>query len=669
MMMKESRVIEQQSRLSEPLASCYPWLVLPHCEDESRQTFCSISKPFKSIVKSTSKFGIKQVLGHSYGWLIISRKAIVKPAIRHEFISLWNPVSSESINLPPLDLNPDQEIFAASLLSPPGNPDSVVLVFDHIVESFIFCKIGDKNWTTIPANETGMEMEIIDDEPSHYNRFLDCCPVNYKGRCYVAMSGELKVIEQVNPNQIMLRSLNCNLPPLDLSTSACHQRYLVESRGQLCVIYITLGGLDFRQVLDIEIFGLDSLTMEWSQVKSSKDRAFFFSMNSYYAISCAANKSGIEGGFVYFSSGTDKILYFFNIEDRSISIRLPFKNFLPRTTPFWFKPDSRSVKKKTEVSQIIRREVKRGGEEKQIETSLKLKSRSFHPWLMFADKGNGRALHTFIAPNLGGRHMMNIPESIIDFDIRYSKEGWLLMSSKVEGDLMFFYNPSRKNLIPVPPRTLWDANHSFGFSRSPTSPAGCIIVGISMGLFSYLNLSRDEQWHQEWRDDDPYFTPTHTSPVYFNEAFYFLGQEGNLGVLWFEESNDELLYHWDILETPTNPCDSFDQSYLLECDGNIFAVSVDNLGEDIGVYKLNKTTMAWHKVRDIGKYMFFVSSSSSFSMVAKTPGMGNKIYFPKIKGKEIVYYCLRTGKYGSFGSKQEAANFYSTTEYLCSAWI
>ncbi|XVF70664.1 hypothetical protein PTKIN_Ptkin11bG0180500 [Pterospermum kingtungense] len=248
--------------------------------------------------------------------------------------------------------------------------------------------------------------------------------------------------------------------------------------------------------------------MESSQMKNSKDRAFFFSMEASYAISCPANESGIEGGFVYYTSGTDKILYSFNIEDRSISICPPstnfsprstpfwfipdLRNFSPRSTPFWFIPDLRSINKKTEVNPIM----KQREEEKQMETSFKLKSHSLSPWLIFADKGEyGRTLHTFIDPNLGGRYSMNIPECIIDFDIRYSKEGWLLMSSKVRGDLMFFYNPFIKQLVSVPPKPEWNPCHSPGFSCSPTSP-DCIIVGIPRSI-SGLSVWKEGEWHLE----------------------------------------------------------------------------------------------------------------------------------------------------------------------------
>ncbi|EOY12366.1 Uncharacterized protein TCM_030890 [Theobroma cacao] len=442
-----------------------------------------------------------------------------------EFWVTLMAVSSELISLPPLDLKPDQRITTGSLLSPPGNPGSMVLEFEEIVKSFIFCELGDKKWTEIPAEEMDVKMQIMDNEPSARNRLLCSSPVNYKGKWYVPMSRKIKVIDQVKPKHMVLRSLNCMISNRSWY-SYCEDRYLVESCGELCVIEVTWGGVNACQVLNIEISRLDFSTMEWSQVRSAKDRAFFISNFSVYAISCPANESGIEGGFVYYTVGTDRCLYSFNIEDKSISVSLPWVN-LPKSwsTPFWVMPDLR------EYMHLF------------IEPSARMLACLLQISYDFIDSplfdspkpednqilGNSRTLHNFMDPKPGGRYLMNIPEPIIDFDIRYSKEGWLLMSSR------------------------------------------------DRGMF------------------------------------------------------------------------------------------VDNLGER--VFEFDYSSRAWHKVRDLGNYMFFVSTPSSFSMVAKTPGMENKIYFPKIKGEEIVYYCLRTGKFRTFGSKQFAANFYNTTEYLFSTWI
>ncbi|XVE80383.1 hypothetical protein DITRI_Ditri14bG0135400 [Diplodiscus trichospermus] len=655
----------EHDRFLEKLGPHYPWLVFPRCEDhQSRTTFCSMSQPFNTYGKGTSKFRIRKILGHSHGWLIVSRKTIKKSATWREFLLLLNPVSSESIDLPPLDLKPDQEISTASLLSPPGNPSSLVLVLQRKVVSFTFCKIGDKIWTKMPAKKMDNELQITDDEDSDCHWYLHWSPVN------------LRINE------------------------------------------ITKGGINFDNVLDIEISSLDFTTMEWIQLKNPKNRAFFFSDNTPYALSCAANESGIAGGFVYFTLGTDKILYSFNIEDKSISVSLPWMNPPPRSAPFWFVPNLLKppciTNPKTKIDPIVQKADRFSSHKNEAEvrnlcdlpidiigliaenlylvdymnfrsvcktfklvaphiqwneTSFKLQSHSLPPWLMFADQN--RSLHTFIDPNLGGKYLMGIPQCMIDFDIRYSKEGWLLMPSKVVDESMFLYNPFANEPISLPPNANWETCHSFGFSSLPTSP-GCIIVGISLFTVTFLRLG-DEEWQGIWRDDYGNFTTNHNSPVFFDGAFYFLGREGKLGVFSFYESYEDdgvwTEWEWDVLEKPRKPCKSFGHNYLLECDGKLFSVFVDNLGESVGIFELNKTAMCWRKVRDLGNYIFFVSASSSFSMAAKIPGMENKIYFPKIKGEEIVYYCLRTGKYRTFGSKKVAANFNNTKEYLYSCWI
>jgi hypothetical protein len=78
--------------------------------------------------------------------------------------------------------------------------------------------------------------------------------------------------------------------------------------------------------------------------------------------------------------------------------------------------------------------------------------------------------------------------------------------------------------------------------------------------------------------------------------------------------------------------------------------------------------MTWIRVESLGNYMLYVSCSSSFSVKAKTPGMENKIYFPRFCGESMVFYSLETGKYHSIESK-DVVDFYSSREKMYCGWI
>ncbi|OMO53425.1 hypothetical protein COLO4_36746 [Corchorus olitorius] len=111
------------------------------------------------------------------------------------------------------------------------------------------------------------------------------------------------------------------------------------------------------------------------------------------------------------------------------------------------------------------------------------------------------------------------------------------------------------------------------------------------------------------------------------------------------------------------------QNFLVECDGKLLLVFVD---ESVHVYKLNfEPVMVWEEVNSLGKHALFLSPSSCFSQIPNCSDMENKIYFPKLFGDVLVYYCLRTHKFytAGAGNKQVVPDFYNTTQFLSSCWI
>ena len=85
-----------------------------------------------------------------------------------------------------------------------------------------------------------------------------------------------------------------------------------------------------------------------------------------------------------------------------------------------------------------------------------------------------------------------------------------------------------------------------------------------------------------------------------------------------------------------------DQNYLVECDGELFSVFVGDMRKWVQVFKLNESKMTWIKVENLGNHMLYLSCSSSFSVMAKTPGMENKIYFHIFCGQSMVFFSLET---------------------------
>ncbi|KAI3979494.1 hypothetical protein MKX01_001686 [Papaver californicum] len=90
----------------------------------------------------------------------------------------------------------------------------------------------------------------------------------------------------------------------------------------------------------------------------------------------------------------------------------------------------------------------------------------------------------------------------------------------------------------------------------------------------------------------------------------------------------------------------------------------------VKVFRLDIDKKLWVKVESLGKYMLFISNTSSLSAMAPNSQMENKTYFPRFHGEDIVYYSLDTCKYHTFGSQQYSGlDFYNTKEQLYCIWI
>ncbi|XVF03876.1 hypothetical protein REPUB_Repub05bG0030700 [Reevesia pubescens] len=601
-----------------------------------KENFWDISLPLddspdhQSIPNST-------VWASSFGWLLISQEEEHSESCNSYQFSVWNPESTKVIKLPLLNLKPNQKIRAGTLLSPPGNPD----IYRQDARNFI----------------------------------SDGCIAHCNGKLYASTvrKGRIMLIEESTSKNLKLRPLkNCRLPR-SFSPSNCGSRYLLDFCGQLCAIEVAWGGVDYQDIINFEASKLElsGKRMKWVKVESAKDQAFFLSDN--YAFSCPVNESEIEGGCIYFSQ--NKRLYSFNIEDKRISVSLPLENLLESENPpllamrdFRFgnpqaKPENTIISTlEAEKDEKIVIEDNSEGQGRNIcelpfdvleliaknlylvdyinfrfvcntfrlvaphikwrEASFKSQSQSLSPWLVFP-KGKLCSIHNFLDPQRGGKYLSKSPEDLLDAVIRYSKDGWLLMCNP---NFMSFYYPFKRKVIKLP-QVSRGGECCFGYdlSSSPTS-LNSILVGSNSCAIYYFCWQEGE-WIEYMPPDYFDFEVNQNSPIYYDGAFYFLSRDGKLGVFALKDGQVSC----KILRELESPCDSYCYNYLLECNGNLVSVFVDD--QMVHVYKLKFTTvMAWEKIT-------------------------------KFRKSCIVY------KFYTCGNKEVVADFNNTTEFLFSSWI
>ncbi|KAL3511942.1 hypothetical protein ACH5RR_024659 [Cinchona calisaya] len=244
-------------------------------------------------------------------------------------------------------------------------------------------------------------------------------------------------------------------------------------------------------------------------------------------------------------------------------------------------------------------------------------------WLMF-NKQSTSTYH-FANPSYKENYISDLPE-LSDALLRYSKDGWLLMSRGYYS--IFFFNPFTKEEIDLP-----DIPEKW----------------------TYLKIKTDLD-----------FEPSNCNPVFYNGVFYCLARDGKLGIF---DPNRKIL--WRVLHQPQPPfIDMVDESYLVECEGQLLSVFLDNHGKMVSLYRLDKLQTSWKTVKNLGDKMLFLSHCSSFA-VKNDDGMENKIYFPRFDegGNGIMFYCLKTRMFQTFGRKFSSKNLYGIEKKLHCCWI
>ncbi|GLT42955.1 hypothetical protein SLA2020_169320 [Shorea laevis] len=678
-------------------------LLFFHSRGYEKMSLWSIGDEKHQLVKTTPpELHGKEILAYSHGWFILLHKVI-----RTLMFSLWNPLTLESICLPGLPLKSTQEISFCILSSPPGDFDSMLILFETKAPSFIWCSIGIgigyKRWKRqdIKAKSWKMKNYYCLFAPVICNGTLYCClQSHHRG------SFRLVKIKLSMPNYRLPLILFDEFIPVPegyfKATIAC--AYMLESCGELFVVYLIKGRLCAQVVISVEVFKLDFLAMVWNKVESIKNRAFFVSKISSF--SCPAT-SEVKGNHVYFTLYGDKSLYSFNMDDKTVSVSLACPNLpISGSSTIWIKMPSdlrlgNMLIRQTKGDSHVRRKQIKPPEQaegdferlpldmllsigmclmphdymnlRSVNTRFRLATpptprrradlkgdNSLPPLLMFCRKGD--SICRFI-DLCGEKYHMDIPNSQLKDVTRCdSREGWCLM---LKGEhSMFLWNPFQERVIWLP--NLPHGGLPFFRVSFSSSSNWVVLIGLTYDRCAfYIDhiFWAEGQWHNLSTKNTELQLHGCNNFAFYHEAFYTFCENGKL--LSFRKGGELKFF-----ERANQPCSS-PQSYLVECDGKLMSVFVGFLGSWVRIFRLNgktESTMVWTEVENLGNHTIYVSQYSSFAIPA-THGMGNRVYFPRFYGKNAVYYSLVSKKLHPHGTEEVLNSFYNTKEQLCSNWI
>lgn len=694
------------------------YLAVIHGEDSQTLTLCSAAgdDDRELLVKEMPlQFRGKSFRASCGEWIIVWGD------INNSGYSLWNPLTAEIVGLPdPTDLHPESKIGDRILTSPPGNPNSMVILYEKGENSFRYCRIRDLIWhkQLISSNLD----DEVDGQVFSLINFVTC---DWRIYCRSTVSHKLVVID-IKPDGLDMSIFNAHVPWYREPRWYCGLSYLVESGGELFYIILFLNETtkNSSSVGAIHVLRLNIASEEWTKIESFPDRAFFLGHSSRF--SCPAPQPGIQANHVYFqfTDRGDCSLYSLNMKDKTVLCSLPCPKFSDSChTCLWIKSDSRLIdlnRKSKQECICLEEETKfaNGGVMKPatiegdfgmfdldiqlaIASCLKLQDYlrfrvvnswfrsiappirwtksvlegyegydSLPPWLMLWEVG--RSICTFIDPLCDDeRYFMSIPHCEENYSfLFYAKGGWCLV---VQGNhRMIIWNPFSKTIIPLPHILSTDIIAGCGFSSSPDSPDCAVALIFRFGLKYWLDYTYlgGEVWRRYSfkRNGLDLYTDNH--PVFLNGAFYFLDDSGKLGIfresedIQVDEDGDVVLNH--LIDSP---CEFFHQKFLLECDGKLLSVFVGFLGRFVRIFKLDDNNTVWLEVETLGDYTLYLNGRfSAFSAIA-TRGLQNRVYFNRYYGKSVVYYSLDSKQLHSHDSGEALENFYNTKEQLLCSWL
>ncbi|VFQ71855.1 unnamed protein product [Cuscuta campestris] len=708
-----------------------PWLVYYHGKGYKKQSFCydiTGPSPVKTHIKSIPVLRDKKVLSCAHGRLVLYDYNAKSLSLCN------STTFDNTLILPDLHHLWNHKIDSCVLLLLPPGGNLTLLIFLEELPSIMLCGVGETKWSEISYGKYlepffVEELHTIAREngsPLFFRRAVGFGGKVYAqlgadwldGFCYSMMSIEI-VEEGAAEFGLVLRTVN---GPADMR-SGCFTPYInvymLESCGELFLIHFSSGALVF------EVYRMNFDTMAWERMKSIKDATFFIGEN--YCFSCPTSGSGDR---IYFTRRKDHRLYCYNMEDGSVVMSSP-RPAIPTpwpSPPIWMMPQlTLSIKQESEHINHdcnINNQRRRSIVISKMELSEKtdgciqlcdlpydlLEHFSKHliaidymnfratskisqsvcppinwrialsgvekndcftsPLLMFPDRHE--SVYKFLDPsvNCNGNnyYFMRMPDSFGSHIIRYCNEGWVLLSKSGSG--VNLYNPFKRDIITYNYSHTRIEDCLFFVGKPPGSMHPiCIDFCDGIHVFVSINFEPGEDWSRDELTSEKNFDAAmQTSPVLFNDAFYYLDKMGRLGYL---EIDLQLVnIRWEVLEKPQRPADLkfFSHNFLVECGGELISVFLGRAGKWVYVYKLNNNHQAWEKVSNLGGYDLYLNPTSSSAMPSSSGG--NRIYFPLLRGTNIVYFSMETGKWHFSGSQQDSSShLYGTRWYPNSCWI
>ncbi|KAJ0817723.1 hypothetical protein HanPI659440_Chr00c05g0714291 [Helianthus annuus] len=314
--MQQQQQMEQKSIACGNRLPClsanYPWLVAQNQDGTGDQTFYTLHDHLCHYKCRIPKLLGNHIRGYFHGWVILSN---------NKMWSVWNPLTSKIINLPPLTLNNSESVGQCCLSSPLDDPVPVLLLTITETPTFLFCRLGVKSdrlsWRRMPYNR--QLKKII----GHYNGFLQC-PTFYNGKVYAMCNDGDHVIQVdiiVNGGEVLIKLLLYGRRPTYASRT-CFPISIPLLKGtcsELFYIVVAFNEVTKKTLGDVYLFKWVTSRMRWEKMVDIKDAVLFVDLARGNSVYYRRAISSELGGYIHIHDEMGK-MYSYNVEDKTISL-------------------------------------------------------------------------------------------------------------------------------------------------------------------------------------------------------------------------------------------------------------------------------------------------------------------------------------------------------------
>ncbi|KAI8554753.1 hypothetical protein RHMOL_Rhmol05G0122100 [Rhododendron molle] len=264
---------------------------------------------------------LEHIVGYSHG-LLFGRGREYVPSSQLYLWDLWECSWLRGRwNIPPWDTSVPFKHGAISSSPIHGTTRTVMVLTGMNHPAFAFYRLGGREYAWIKQDCT------LADPHSTNNQLIQFThAIGFNGKFYaLSLQGTLAVIEEIDSR---LRITGLSKSRAVPSVSSMHfKEYLVESNGEILLVFQIVSRKSIRSVDNVEVYRLRFDTLSWVKMERIGDRTLFLGTNC--CLSVNASEVGCMRNCIYFSCETVEGWWIYDMERGSIS-------------PAWNSTDSRA---------------------------------------------------------------------------------------------------------------------------------------------------------------------------------------------------------------------------------------------------------------------------------------------------------------------------------------